>query len=121
MSNKDEPLIVYKIKEFLSFFVDGTPKAIGHILMTIPLAVQLIYAGLVGLLFGLLFAPIILGLCDLLNCPPNITSNIAWTTACLITLIFYSSKQGELFVGEKHSPQTVTALIIGIIVYIWAK
>ena len=117
MSNKDEPLIVYKIKEFSSFFVDGTLKAISHILMIIPTAVQLLYAGLVGLLF----APITLGLCVLLNCPHNITSNIAWTTACLITLIFYSSKQGELFVGEKHSPQTVTALLIGIIVYIWVK
>lgn len=117
MSNKDELLIVYKIKEFLSFFVDGTPKAIEHVLMTIPPAVQLLYVGLVGLLF----APITAGLCVLLNCPPNITSNIAWTTACLITLIFYSSNQGELFVGEKHSPRAVTALLIGIIVYIWAK
>ena len=117
MSNKDEPLIVYKIKEFLSFFVDGTPKAIGHILSTIFVVVQLFYVGLPMMFFGLI--PI--GVCVLLNVPNDIATNVAWTSACLITLICYSSKLGERFVGEYHSPKAAAALIIGIITYVWSR
>lgn len=106
-----------KIKEFLSFFVDGTPKAIGHIFSVVVIAVQLIYVGFIGFLFAIPTFP----LCLLFNFPHQIAVNIYFTIGCIITMILYSSEQGEAFVGEKYAPETITALLIGIIVCIWAR
>lgn len=106
-----------KIKELLNFFVDGPIKALSNVIEVVMVGTQLLYAGVVGLLFAII--PLVF--CILLNCPQNLTPNIVWSIACIITLIFYSSDSGESFAGEHHSPGIVTALIIGILVYIWTR